>query len=325
MPVMGVASGGPPVSSWQDDILNALQAPATVNNVNKLTAWNICEQGHNGVQYNNPFNTTQPAAGASVINSAGVKAYPNWQTGLTATVTTLLAPLHGYSAIRKNLLSDGPPAEFANAVGSSQWGTNGSCIASTLSSGKALTSEGPSGGGSSSSASCCGHAPNSKGNCCAISTPSVPLVGSGCLLTYCQLKALKGGLLVVGGGAIFVLGALVMVAYGLNRTPAGKAAKAAVRATPASKLVSGTGSAPRRRSVVAARQQARQATQAKPASDEGDELFEATRGQAARNRSYYRRQMSEPLFTSADADRPPTRPAGWSKPAGQVRPRARRS
>lgn len=131
--------------TWQTDILSALSAPTTANNVSKMTAWNACEgnkTGGSGLPINNPFNTTLSYGGGVSVNSAGVKAYPSWQTGVQATVNTLASGR--YSGVVTNLRNDGTGTQFAAAVGNSGWGTSGSCIAGAL--GKSASSVQPGGG-----------------------------------------------------------------------------------------------------------------------------------------------------------------------------------
>lgn len=122
--------------NWMNDILNGIQAPTSANNRTKLTAWNACEGNDNnqsGLPINNPFNVTWKPGLAAVrkgtnsVNSVGVQAYGSWSAGVAATVETLNEPFA--NAILINLKSDGPCAQFANAVGSSGWGTRGGCIA----------------------------------------------------------------------------------------------------------------------------------------------------------------------------------------------------
>jgi hypothetical protein len=128
-------SGG----SWQSQILTGLNAPVSQNNQNKLAAWNACEgndTGLSGLGANNPFNTTCDCCGGAPIssNSAGVRMYPTLAAGCQATLNTLKGGTR-YAAIVTNLQQDGDAQAFANAVGSSGWGTNGGCIANALSSG----------------------------------------------------------------------------------------------------------------------------------------------------------------------------------------------
>lgn len=121
-------------NSWIGGILAGIGAPSSANNQAKLNAWNACEgnlSGHSGLGINNPFNTTLNCCGAvGSVNSVGVKSYPTLSAGVAATVQTLQGGQ--YSAIVQNLQSDGSTSAFAAAVGSSPWGTSGSCIASQL-------------------------------------------------------------------------------------------------------------------------------------------------------------------------------------------------
>jgi hypothetical protein len=123
--------------NWIGGVLNSIKAPGSANNINKLNAWNACEgnlQGHSGLGINNPFNITadsfQPAThgDGGAVNGAGVQSFSTLTAGITGTAAKLNEPFAG--AILKNLQNDGSFSDFANAVGSSGWGTSGSCIAS---------------------------------------------------------------------------------------------------------------------------------------------------------------------------------------------------
>lgn len=124
--------------TWQTDILNGINAPTSQNNINKMTAWTACEAPGLAL-YNNPFNTTLPMTGSYTVvvlnaNGGGVQKYPNMAIGIQATVNTLLrsSPSFGYSRIVNNLRNDGPQQMFAQAVGSTPWGTSGTCIANSI-------------------------------------------------------------------------------------------------------------------------------------------------------------------------------------------------
>lgn len=122
-------------NGWVNNILDGIGAPKSFNNQNKLTAWNNCEgnvAGHSGLGINNPFNVTadsyQPAThGTNAVNSDGVQSFATMSAGIQGNVAKLNEPFAG--AIKSNLVNDGTFQAFANAVGSSGWGTNGSCIA----------------------------------------------------------------------------------------------------------------------------------------------------------------------------------------------------
>lgn len=125
-------SGG----NWIGGVLNSINAPGSNNNINKLNAWNACEgnlQGHSGLGINNPFNITadsfQPATHGDLgaVNSAGVQAFSTLTLGIAGTAAKLNEPFA--RGILNNLRQDGSFSDFASAVGSSGWGTSGSCIA----------------------------------------------------------------------------------------------------------------------------------------------------------------------------------------------------
>jgi hypothetical protein len=239
----------PSAPSWVTGILSGVEAPFSQNNINKLAAWNDCEgndNGSSGLGINNPFNTTLPAGGASSVNSDGVKWYATLADGIAATLATLQASR--YKGVVSNLQQDGSTSDFAAAVGSSGWGTSGSCIASKLGTSAALTAAAGGASGPGGSTSATELAAKTAGGCsgCFVSLPSVDLyvtsVGGGCLISNCEVKALKGGLIMLGGALIFGVGALVLVAYGFQRTgiasAAGSALNTVSKVTPAGRGLS---------------------------------------------------------------------------------------
>lgn len=107
----------------QDDfyksVLSGIGAPVTDANLTFMRAWNQAE-GMPAGQYN-PWATTQGAAGATAINSVGVRAYPDAQTGINATVQTLQNG--NYQGILDALQQGTDPMAAAYAVANSPWGT----------------------------------------------------------------------------------------------------------------------------------------------------------------------------------------------------------
>lgn len=69
---------------------------------------------------------------------------------------------------------------------------------------------------------------------CLVGLPSVDLgighVGGGCAISKTEGRAFLGGGLILGGGAVMALGVLLLAAYGLKSSGAGKAAGTAVEA-----------------------------------------------------------------------------------------------
>lgn len=71
-------------------VIQALGVTPTQTNMNLLIAWMGEENGWQATfAWKNPMNTTLDMPGATSMNSAGVKAYPNWTEGYQATVKTL--------------------------------------------------------------------------------------------------------------------------------------------------------------------------------------------------------------------------------------------
>lgn len=121
-------------SGWEDQLLGALGAPQTPQNVSNLDWWQQQESGStaNTAAYN-PFNTTrgtglygQPLGGTPIAgNSAGVLAFSSWDAGLEATAATIEQPNMDsiLTALRQGNLSND---QFNSAIGQSQWlGTSG--------------------------------------------------------------------------------------------------------------------------------------------------------------------------------------------------------
>lgn len=104
-------------------LLRQGQWPVSGSNVCAMMAWEAAEGGHfvSGASRFNPINTTQSMPGDSIFNSVGVRNYPDWQTGVDATLKTL--GLGFYDAIRAELSSGDDAAGVLEAVSQSPWGT----------------------------------------------------------------------------------------------------------------------------------------------------------------------------------------------------------
>jgi hypothetical protein len=120
--------------AWEYQLLHALGAPATKENLRFLRAWQIAEGGGtaNSANYN-PLNTTEPAMGAGTINSVGVRSYRSPVQGITATARTLV---NGHYDQIVSMLRSGKAnaSQLATAVAHSPWGT-GSGVLRVLGSG----------------------------------------------------------------------------------------------------------------------------------------------------------------------------------------------
>lgn len=114
------------LSSKEDEdfykaILAGLGANETPEKMKFLKAW---RQGEGGKATNNPFNTTKdvPGDADTKYNSVGVRNYPDRQTGLDATLSTLKLPY--YKELVAMLKDDNVTAmELANSKNLDTWGT----------------------------------------------------------------------------------------------------------------------------------------------------------------------------------------------------------
>ncbi len=110
------AAGG---GDFYGRLLGGIGAPDTPENRRFLEAWQKAEGG----SADNPFNTTQSAAGATVLpgNTAGVKRYPSIDVGLMATLQTLMNGK--YENILAALRAGNSAHNAAQALVASPWGT----------------------------------------------------------------------------------------------------------------------------------------------------------------------------------------------------------
>jgi hypothetical protein len=109
-------------TAWAADLLQRVDAPVTTANLTAIVAWEQAEGGHfvNDARFN-PLNTTYDRPGDSTINSVGVRAYRNYESGMRATIFTLQNGR--YSAILRALRNGTSAERVARAVVASPWGT----------------------------------------------------------------------------------------------------------------------------------------------------------------------------------------------------------
>src|SRR4051812_31263918 len=82
-----LAGEAQPASDWRMDVLAGVgNAEPSADTLAFLAAWH---QAEGGTAAFNWLNTTQPTDGAIDYNSVHVKNYPDYQTGIRATVETL--------------------------------------------------------------------------------------------------------------------------------------------------------------------------------------------------------------------------------------------
>lgn len=102
------------------NILKCIGANPTRNNMLFMYAW---RQAEGGGSANNPFNTTQPWPGATVLknSSVGVKSYKTPEDGIQATCKTLKNGR--YQQVIDGFKNDVGLSKLTDAVVNSKWGT----------------------------------------------------------------------------------------------------------------------------------------------------------------------------------------------------------
>lgn len=105
---------------WANQFLQGIDAPITASNLDTVITWIHNENGHSF----NPINTTWGKSHDEwpVINGHGVKAYPDWNTGLRASVATIQESQ--YSEMLEALRRGTTPQEFEGLLIPTPWGTN---------------------------------------------------------------------------------------------------------------------------------------------------------------------------------------------------------
>ncbi len=121
------AVGTPLPPGWELCVLAGVAAPATRANVADLDEWQVAEGGstNNAAAYN-PFNTrrTTDAQGAPLPVASmvgGFPAFPDWLTGCSATVATLLQPNMAVITAALQAGNVAPPGQFLVDVDGSAW------------------------------------------------------------------------------------------------------------------------------------------------------------------------------------------------------------
>lgn len=233
-----------PVSApaWIVAVLNGIHAPVTQTNVAALNLWAL-EEGNGAPRYN-WLNTTLKTHGstqAGIVKGspawkAGVRTYPSFQAGVDATVQTLQgfpmivgafqrtpSTLQGiYEAIQQSTYcgSAGCAAIDPGYPQTFQMGNANVATAAAIVTASGPNSSGPTNG----CASKVGSNPGAPHNIFTI-----PHTSTG--LTYCNLKAILGGMMVLGGGILCMTAlAFIVVGEGLSRgSPAMRVVQTAQR------------------------------------------------------------------------------------------------
>ncbi len=113
-------------NDWLHAFYEALGVPHTNRNAWAGMSWIVAE---GSVAAWNPLNTTQRMPGSWTLagNTAGVQEYPDFETGLAATVRTIeqADPKLGYVLILERLRASARARRTLRAVERSRWGTGG--------------------------------------------------------------------------------------------------------------------------------------------------------------------------------------------------------
>lgn len=114
----GKAPSGVDVDQFATDLLGAIGAPVSQENLRALRAW---VQAEGTSARFNPLATTQQAPGATAFNSVGVRNFTSYEQGLATTVQVLNNGKYGdiLAAFRSGTNAQA----VAGAIAQSPWGT----------------------------------------------------------------------------------------------------------------------------------------------------------------------------------------------------------
>jgi hypothetical protein len=218
--------GGPEVAvGWAQQALRQIGAPVTPGNVQFMYDWEKSEGG--GGKYN-PLNMG-PVPGQPTLTTTGQQFgggaadYASWQAGLQGFNAYM--NMSNYTAVRDALIANKPQAARAALIASPWasshygWGTKwnndpvpgGSPILPPATSSTQAAAQG-------SQDQCLFSIPNVD------PASSLPLVGSffpstaACVISKTQGRAILGTLVLLAGSTVLLIGAVVMVAWGFQKT-----------------------------------------------------------------------------------------------------------
>lgn len=240
--------GGDQVAvGWAQQFLTALGAPVTPGNVQFVYQWEKSEGG--GGKYN-PLNTGPVSQHPEWTTTGeqyggGAADYTSWDTGISgpvyflehyqqATYSKILQALRNNDPVgARNALWASPWAESHYGYGSN-WSNavvpGGAAILPASTSGEKSVSTPPEASTVDTVAS--------DETCAWKFKSGIPLAKTACLISKNQVRSILGVLLIASGVTVGLVGAVLLVAYGLKETSAGKAAQQAVTTiVPAGKAV----------------------------------------------------------------------------------------
>lgn len=224
---------------WEYDLLTALGAPPSTENLDALNYW---EQSEGTAYANNPLaiSTHYPGATHCIAqcgSASEIMAYDTMADGIAATASFLGAS--SYAAVVSAFKSNAGLSAIWQAINQSGWckGCAGGKYPPVLYQalgGKAPAISTAGGSGSGAGAGSTASTPNDLG--CQLSAFGA------CIISKGELKALKGGLLLAAGAILMGLGGFELVTVALKGTATGrqvagsstaKVARQVVKKTPA--------------------------------------------------------------------------------------------
>jgi hypothetical protein len=114
---------------WANRFLRALEAPVSERNQLALVVW---MQSEGSPARWNPLATTLRRPGSETMNTHGVQHYPDFETGLEATVATIREDQ--YARVVRRLERSSHAGWTLKAVAESPWGTSGTLMQRVLTS-----------------------------------------------------------------------------------------------------------------------------------------------------------------------------------------------
>lgn len=111
-------------AEWSRQFASRLgNATPTPEMIRWISAWTLCENTRAAY---NPLATSYKMDGDSSFNGI-VRNYPDAETGLNASVSTILRNKRGYADIRQGILSNNINLAM-RGIYAAEWGTSGTCV-----------------------------------------------------------------------------------------------------------------------------------------------------------------------------------------------------
>ena len=315
-------------TTWANTVLRGLGITPNGTNVFALRLWHASEGNNAPNQGYNWLNTTVPMKGSHTLpgNGAGVQIYPNYATGVAATVKSLkgsqytgvLRALSTRAATRTGHANRAVLAKIFDAINSSPWDGKWNPTPVRAQYPDAMftylnTGSLPGGVSATQFYQTTGISASTKAKGNSSTCPCAwngPL--SFCILNECQMRALKGALLVTAGAGVLVLGMLLLAANGFGSKAAAAQLGKVRRRT--------GGTVP---SSAPAAKKSAPAPRRTPQERQAEKKGLATGAETSAGRQIKTNEWDVP-FTAADETLPPPTKSATRR-ANERRPRARAS